>query len=73
MLKDDLGQDVIVSGKQINGHYVIVESIHKKQNELSFKTMYFERGDLKDNPAFDLAVSKDTPSTQGYKPELEQG
>lgn len=71
--KDDLGQDVIVSGKQINGHYVIVESIRKKQNELGFKTMYFERGDLKDNPAFDLAVSKDTPSTQGYKPELEQG
>lgn len=71
--KDDLGQDVIVSGKQINGHYVIVESIRRKQNELGFKSMYFERGSLKDNPAFDLAVSKDTPSTQGYKPELEQG
>lgn len=51
----------------------MIEQIRKGQNELGFKSMYFERGSLKDNLAFDLAVSKDTPSTQGYKPELEQG
>lgn len=50
--KDDLGQDVVVSGKQINGYYVIVESIRKKHNELGFKTMYFEKGNLKDNEMF---------------------
>lgn len=44
--KDKLGQEVLVSGKQINGFYVVVESIRKKHNELGFKTMYFENGDL---------------------------
>lgn len=64
---------MISVGQLDNGFLVVIEQIRKGQNELGFKSMYFERGSLKDNPAFDLAVSKDTPSTQGYKPELEQG
>lgn len=37
---------MFLSGKQINGFYVIVESIRKKGNELGFKDMYFENGNL---------------------------
>lgn len=44
---DNHKNSVIVSAGQIhNNFYVIVEQIRKKQNELSFKTMYFERGVL---------------------------
>ncbi len=68
-----LTQIIPQNTQTLQGVLQIIESIRRKQNELGFKSMYFERGSLKDNPAFDLAVSKDTPSTQGYKPELEQG
>ena len=34
--KDDLGQDVIVSGKQINGHYVVVEFYPQKAKRTRF-------------------------------------
>ncbi|MGX3046015.1 PBECR3 domain-containing polyvalent protein [Helicobacter sp. T3_23-1056] len=44
--KDNLGIDVLLSGKQINGYYVIIESVRKGANELAFKTMYFEKGDI---------------------------
>lgn len=50
--KDDLGQKVLVSGKQINGYYVVVEQIQTKNNNLAFKTMYFEKGDINKNSAF---------------------
>ncbi|MCI5632253.1 hypothetical protein, partial [Helicobacter sp.] len=45
------GQKVLISGKQINGYCVVVESISTKQNELKLKTMYFENGNLRDNEA----------------------
>lgn len=45
-------QEVIVSGKQINGYYIIVEQIKKGQNELGLKTMYFEGGKLENNEIF---------------------
>lgn len=50
--KSEIGQKVLVSGKQINGHYVIIESIRTGVNELGPKTMYFEKGVLKDNASF---------------------
>ena len=63
--KDKLKQDVIISAKQINGYYVVVESIRKKGNELAFKTMYFQNGNLKNNPAF-----KGTQTLlHGYEPD----
>ncbi|MDY2584288.1 hypothetical protein [Helicobacter sp.] len=49
---DEYGQRVLISGKQVNGYYVVVESISTKQNELKFKTMYKENGDLNNNEAF---------------------
>ena len=54
--KDNIGQEVLVSAKQINEYYcVIVESIRKKGNELAFKTMYFSKGYLSKNKSFQTA------------------
>ncbi|WP_104753733.1 PBECR3 domain-containing polyvalent protein, partial [Helicobacter salomonis] len=64
--------EVIISGKQINGHYVVVEQIRKGQNELAFKTMYFERGDLRNNPAFDSVMLQEHPKHPSYEPGLGQ-
>ncbi|OBV28391.1 hypothetical protein BKN38_04795 [Helicobacter sp. CLO-3] len=57
---DNEKKPVIISGKQINGYYVIVEQIRKGQNELSFKTMYFENGKLENNEAFKRSSSNAT-------------
>lgn len=58
--KDKSGQEVVVSGRQINGYYVIVEEIKKKRNELAFKSMYFENGRLENNEFFkNLALGTD--------------
>ncbi|WP_267891112.1 PBECR3 domain-containing polyvalent protein, partial [Helicobacter felis] len=64
--------EVIISGKQINGHYVVVEQIRKGQNELAFKTMYFERGDLRNNPAFDSVMLQEHPKHPSYELGLGQ-
>lgn len=54
--KDNIGQEVLASAKQINEHYcVVVESIRKKANELAFKTMYFSKGYLSTNKSFQTA------------------
>ena len=50
--KDNLGQDIVLSAKQINGYYVVIESIRRKVNELGFKDMYFENGDLLNHKDF---------------------
>ncbi|WP_199764542.1 putative barnase/colicin E5 family endoribonuclease [Helicobacter bizzozeronii] len=64
--------EVIISGKQINGYYVVVEQIRKGQNELAFKTMYFERGDLHRNPVFDSVMPKEHPKHPSYELGLGQ-
>ena len=64
--KDNIKQDVLIIGKQLSEHYyVVVESIRKKANELAFKTMYFEKGSLKNSEAF-----KDAQTLlRGYEPD----
>ena len=73
--KDDLGQDVILSFKQINGHAVVVESIRKKSNELAFKNMYFENGSYKNSNAYKNAVDSQkanhSPAPYGYEPHAD--
>ena len=49
---DETGGEVIISGKQINGYYVVVESVRRKVNELGFKDMYFENGNLLNHKDF---------------------
>lgn len=46
---DSNNNSVLVSAEQIDKkYYVVAQQIRKKQNELSFKTMYFENGILDD-------------------------
>ncbi|WP_370521952.1 ADP-ribosyltransferase-containing protein [Helicobacter winghamensis] len=54
ILSDD-NQRMLVSGKQVNGYYIIVESISTKKNELKLKTMYKENGRLEDSAIFKSA------------------
>nr|WP_321320372.1 hypothetical protein [uncultured Campylobacter sp.] len=49
---DKSGHKVLVSGKQINGYYVVVENVSNKTGELKFKTMYKENGKLENNEYF---------------------
>ncbi|EAU00349.1 hypothetical protein [Campylobacter curvus] len=50
------GLKALISGKQINGHYVVVEEAQTKHNNLAFKTMYFRNGKLKDDKLFKPAA-----------------
>ena len=72
---DNLGQAVIVSFKQINGHAAVVESIRKKGNELAFKSMYFENGSYKNSNAYKNAVESPkgnpSPAPYGYEPHAD--
>ncbi len=66
------GEKLLISGKQVNGYYVIVESINTKHNELKLKTLYKENGKLKNAGAFKdieiihTAPTSQTPSSKGY-------
>ncbi|MCR2114330.1 PBECR2 nuclease fold domain-containing protein, partial [Campylobacter upsaliensis] len=51
ILSED-NQKILVSGKQINGYHIIVESISTKDNELKLKTMYKENGSLENSNIF---------------------
>ncbi|UFG20781.1 hypothetical protein LJN47_03225 [Helicobacter pylori] len=37
----------IISYKQVNGHFVVVEQINRNKSEFIFKTMFKEKGDYK--------------------------
>ncbi|MGL2694280.1 DUF3519 domain-containing protein, partial [Helicobacter pylori] len=39
----------IISYKQVNGHFVVVEQINRNKSEFIFKTMFKEKGDYKKN------------------------
>ena len=62
---DNLGIEVLLSGKQINGYYVIIESIRKGANELAFKTMYFEKGNILKHKNFKQFDKNDFGATNG--------
>ncbi|MDL0110882.1 PBECR2 nuclease fold domain-containing protein, partial [Campylobacter felis] len=51
ILSED-NQKILVSGKQINGYHIIIESISTKDNELKLKTMYKENGSLENSNIF---------------------
>ncbi|MGX2972637.1 PBECR3 domain-containing polyvalent protein [Helicobacter sp. T3_23-1059] len=62
--------NLLLSGIQVNGYYVVVESIRKSANELKFKTCYKERGKLIDNKDFTPSneVRVLTPDGRFYAP-----
>ncbi len=68
---DKSGERVLVSGKQINGYYVIVEQVRLKNNELGLKTMFFEKGSLKNYKGFASRTDKSALTHSGYEPEVK--
>ncbi|STO96242.1 PBECR2 nuclease fold domain-containing protein [Helicobacter canis] len=66
---DNSGNPVVVSYKQVNGHFVVVEQIKKKNNEIGFKTMFKESGDYKNSQSYkDTTRAKAQTLSIGYEP-----
>ncbi len=42
----------IISYKQVNGHFVVVEQINRNKSKFIFKTMFKEKGDYKNAPDY---------------------
>ncbi|WP_231203649.1 DUF3519 domain-containing protein [Helicobacter pylori] len=46
----------IISYKQVNGHFVVVEQINRNKSEFIFKTMFKEKGDYKNAPNYEKNI-----------------
>ncbi|CZE47158.1 Uncharacterised protein [Campylobacter geochelonis] len=65
----------IISAKQINGHYIIVEEVQKGNNELAFKTMRKMKGNVNDSKLFQSVADTKTSESlafEGYKPTAQR-
>ncbi|MCR2101554.1 hypothetical protein CUPS4258_09475, partial [Campylobacter upsaliensis] len=61
--ENDKGEKTLLSGKQINGYYIVISSVRLKNGELKLKTMYKENGKLENNEAFKgVKLPSETPS-----------
>lgn len=65
---DNGGSNVLVSYKQVNGHFVVVEQIKKKNNELGFKTLFKGAGNYKDSISYKNTKAKAQTLSIGYEP-----
>ncbi|MDL0147700.1 PBECR2 nuclease fold domain-containing protein, partial [Campylobacter felis] len=66
--EDKSGNKVVVSFKQINGHFVVVEQMQRKNNDLAFKTMFKEKGEYKNSPSYKETRAKTQTLSSGYEP-----
>ncbi|KNE12732.1 hypothetical protein, partial [Helicobacter pylori] len=48
----------IISYKQVNGHFVVVEQINRNKSEFIFKTMFKEKGDYKNAPGYEKNIKE---------------
>ncbi|KMZ48594.1 hypothetical protein AC783_01080 [Helicobacter pylori] len=48
----------IISYKQANGHFVVVEQINRNKSEFIFKTMFKEKGDYKNAPNYEKNIKE---------------
>lgn len=55
---DRNGNKVLVSFNQINGYYIVVEQMRNKNNSLSLKTMFKDKGDYKNSKAYNESIKK---------------
>ncbi|WP_104748238.1 hypothetical protein, partial [Helicobacter cetorum] len=60
----------ILSYKQVNGYFVVVEQVSKKQNGLNLVTMFKENGKYKDGASYKETTLKN-PQPLGYKPSAQ--
>ncbi|MBX7489994.1 hypothetical protein [Helicobacter turcicus] len=65
---DNSGSNVLVSYKQVNGYFVAVEQIKKKNNELGFKTLFKGMGNYKDSMSYKNTKAKAQTLSIGYEP-----
>ncbi|MCQ2926761.1 DUF3519 domain-containing protein [Helicobacter pylori] len=49
----------IISYKQVNGHFVVVEQINRNKSEFIFKTMFKEKGDYKNAPDYKKNIKEE--------------
>ncbi|WQW22859.1 DUF3519 domain-containing protein [Helicobacter pylori] len=48
----------IISYKQVNGHFVVVEQINRNKSEFIFKIMFKEKGDYKNAPNYEKNIKE---------------
>ncbi|WRB66370.1 DUF3519 domain-containing protein [Helicobacter pylori] len=48
----------IISYKQVNGHFVVVEQINRNKSEFIFKTMFKKKGDYKNAPDYEKNIKE---------------
>ena len=69
------GLKALISGKQKDGYYVVVEEAQTKNNRLAFKTMYKVRGDIKESSLFKATADTENGERlafSGYKPDAQR-
>lgn len=69
------GLKAIISGKQKDGYYVVVEEAQTKNNRLAFKTMYKVKGDIKESSLFKATADAENGERlafSGYKPDAQR-
>lgn len=69
------GLKALISGKQKDGYYIVVEEAQTKNNRLAFKTMYKVRGDIKESSLFKATADAENGERlafSGYKPDAQR-
>lgn len=69
------GLKALISGKQKDGYYVVVEEAQTKNNRLAFKTMYKVKGDIKESSLFKApadAENGERLAFSDYKPDAQR-
>lgn len=69
------GLKALISGKQKDGYYVVVEEAQAKNNRLAFKTMYKVKGDIKESSLFKATADAENGERlafSGYEPDAQR-
>ena len=69
------GLKALISGKQKDGYYVVVEEAQTKNNRLAFKTMYKVKGDIKESSLFKATADAENGERlafSGYEPDAQR-
>lgn len=69
------GLKALISGKQKDGYYVVVEEAQTKNNRLAFKTLYKVKGDIKESSLFKATADAENGERlafSGYKPDAQR-
>ncbi len=65
---DKYNNNVLISFKQVNGYFVVIEQTQKKNNELVLKTLFKEKGNYKESKSYKYTIAKAQMLSLGYEP-----